>query len=79
MIWFPINSSIYEFKVCTPISLERGIHGPQLNNEYKKEAIYPPIKPFKNKTEEEEVSKWVGKSLVGDSNNLTDCFIYTPK
>ena len=35
----------------------RNIHGPQLKNEYLKEAIYPEIKKYKNATEEEEVNR----------------------
>ena len=38
------------------VSGVRKIHGPQLTNEYRKEAVYPPIKKFKTKREEEEVN-----------------------
>ena len=39
------------------LSCVRNIHGPQLKNEYLKEAIYPAIKNYKNATEEEEVNR----------------------
>ena len=48
----------------------RNIHGPQLKNEYLKEAIYPAIKKYKNATEEEEVNRiniyiCLGKNWIG--------------
>ena len=39
------------------LSCVRNIHGPQLKNEYLKDAIYPEIKKYKNATEEEEVNR----------------------
>ena len=41
------------------MSSERKIHGPQLTNEYRKEAVYPPIKKFKSKRDEEEVINFI--------------------
>ena len=34
----------------------RKIHGPQVRDEYTKEANYPPIKQYDNRDEEEEVN-----------------------
>ena len=50
---------IYPLKVNGIVCSERKIHGPQLTNEYRKEAVYPPIKKFKSKRDEEEVINFI--------------------
>ena len=50
--WNFISLKDYGMLLCI-----RNIHGPQLSNEYLKEAIYPPIKKYKNENEEQEVRK----------------------
>ena len=38
------------------------IHGPQPQDEYTKEAKYPPIKQYKTRDDEEEVIKYSQKN-----------------
>ena len=47
------------------------IHGPQPQDEYTKEAKYPPIKQYKTRDDEEEVIKYSQKMIHHRKIDLT--------